>query len=160
MTTQTRDKIKFEQDADGFLTPHSRQTATEVAFPEQWIANSDNTALTAGAIGRTCWTSSDLSAYNSLTIEVVAAPTGTTPILQLYPTVDGTNYAATPLAFLNLATGAIIAGATGLNAIGIYAVLSAVGGGLKIRGAKMLLNGGAADVAIAASAVRFLSGNV
>lgn len=137
---------------------HVHQIASDVSYPEQWYSSNVNLPLGAGAVGRTAWLSGDLTSFNATIIEVLVAPTGTTPLLQMYPSLDGTNYAATPLAFLNLTSGAIISGATGLTAVGIYAILSVVGGGLKFRNLEMRLNGGGTDVALAENSVRFLSG--
>lgn len=101
-------------------------------------------ALTASASGTTVFESTDIRGYNGLVVEVVAIG-GTTPKLSLYPTIDGTNYAATALGWVNLQTGAIISGATGLTLVGIYAMLTPADAKTKYRGLKMVQTGGAAD---------------
>lgn len=52
----------------------------------------------------------------------VYALTGTTPVVKMYGSFDGTNFETTPLALRDLATGNVIAGTTGVTAIGNYAL--------------------------------------
>lgn len=48
--------------------------------------------------------------------------TGTTPAIKVYPSFDGTNFETTPLALVNLKSGATIDGDTGITAVGNYAI--------------------------------------
>lgn len=101
-------------------------------------------ALTASASGTTVFQSNFITGFNGLVVEVVAIG-GTTPKLSIYPSIDGTNIAATALGWVNLQTGAVISGATGLTVVGIYALLTPGDAKTKYSSLKMVQTGGAAD---------------
>jgi len=100
--------------------------------------------MAASASGTTVITSGDLTTYNQTVFEVVAIG-GTTPALKVYPSFDGTTFAATPIALINLNDLTVIDGDTGVSAIGIFAVGTPPGGALKIKKLKWVQTGGAAD---------------
>lgn len=124
---------------------HSRLIASEVAFPE-WTSLQMNKTQAATATGTVLYTSTNITDYNYFGLEV-AAIGGTTPVINAFPSFDGgTNYAATALGWINLQTGAIISGATGLSAVGIYALIGLVGSGIKMSNLKLTITGGASDL--------------
>lgn len=100
--------------------------------------------MAASASGTVVITSGDLSAYNQTLFEVVAIG-GTTPALKVYPSFDGTTFAATPIGLINLNDLTVIDGDTGVVAIGIFAVGTPPGGALKVKKLKWVQTGGAAD---------------
>lgn len=134
--------------------------SSDVPFPQNTPLKSTNIALSNVASGTAAWISPDLSGFSCLVFEIKTAPTGTTPALRLYPSYNDSDYAATAIAIVNLATGAIIAGTTGFNAVGIFAVVNPLGGGIKATGYKMVLTGGAADLSLPADSIRFLAGSL
>lgn len=100
--------------------------------------------MAASASGTTVITSGDLSTYNQTVFEVVAIG-GTTPAIKVYPSFDGTTFAATPIALVNLNDLTVIDGDIGVSAIGIYAIGTPPGGALKVKKLKWVQTGGAAD---------------
>jgi hypothetical protein len=100
--------------------------------------------LPASASGTVVFTSTDVTGYNGLVFEV-AAIGGTTPVLKLSVSLDGTNYAATLPELINLASGAVIVGATGVSAIGLYALNTPSEAKVKYKAMKLTQTGGAAD---------------
>ena len=91
-----------------------------------------NGALTASATA-TLYESTDISAYDSLALDLSTITAGDN--VKAYPSYNGTTYSATPLAWRNLTTDAVIAGTTGLTAAGIFALVMAAGG-MKLRKVK------------------------
>ena len=68
--------------------------------------------------------STDISIYDALAFDLYAIA-GTTPSIKVYPSFDGTSFSATPLALIDLSSGALatgISGATGAVAIGNYMI--------------------------------------
>lgn len=119
-------------------------------YPELGYQSSAVT-ITASASGTILFTTTDITAFNGLIVEVVSIG-GTSPQLNAFPSVDGTNYAATALGWVNLQTNAVISGATGLIAVGIYALINPIGGRVKFKALRMTQTGGAADQA---SSIRY-----
>ncbi len=111
-------------------------------FSYNYMAQS--VVITASASGTIVYTSADITAYNGFVFEV-AAIGGTTPKLSLAITLDGTNYAATLPEIINLADNSVITGATGVGAIGLYALNMPASANVKYKGLKITQTGGAAD---------------
>lgn len=115
-------------------------------WPASYYDGTTAIAQTATASGTVLTTLIGLENYNGITIEV-AAIGGTTPVINAFPSVDGAIYAATALGWVNLQTGATISGATGLTAIGIYALLMRpTGATVKFKNVRLTITGGAADL--------------
>jgi hypothetical protein len=105
----------------------SRLTATEIPFPEQYFLPFTGSATTQTSA--TLVTLGDVSMYNRTEFEVTSI-SGTTPAVKAYPSYDGVNYSATPLALIDLSSGTLgtgIAGSTGATAVGNYAIAGVAG---------------------------------
>lgn len=126
-----------------------RQVASDVAFPQQQYLITGDLVLAASASGTAVYSSVDISPYDIFVLEIQAIG-GTTPKVNAFPSFDGTNFAATALGWINLQTGALISGATGLTAVGVYAIAGYVGGGLKMKNLNLTITGGASDLTITA----------
>ena len=100
--------------------------------------------LPASASGTVVFTSTDVTGYNGLVMEV-AAIGGTTPVLKLTVSINGTDYAATLPEWINLADNTVIAGATGISAIGLYALNTPAAAKVKYKAMKLTQTGGAAN---------------
>lgn len=85
----------------------------------------------------TLYESTDISAYDSLAIDLSAITGGGVDNIKAYPSFNGATYSATPMAWRNLTTDAVIAGTTGLIAVGIYSLVLAAGG-MKLRRVKFI----------------------
>src|SRR4030065_1244603 len=91
-----------------------------------------NEALPASSTA-TLYESTDISAYDSLALDLSTITAGDN--VKAYPSYNGTTYSATPLAWRNLTTDAVIAGTTGITAAAIFALVMAAGG-MKVRKVK------------------------
>lgn len=101
-------------------------------------------SLAVGASGTVVYDSGDITNFNGLVLEV-ATIGGTTPKLSIDITLDGTNYAAALPEIINLADNAVIAGATGIIAAGLYALNTPASAKVKYKGLRITQTGGAAD---------------
>jgi hypothetical protein len=113
-------------------------------WPASYYAQGTVT-LAASASGTIAYTSGDISSYNGFVFEVSAIG-GTTPVLKVAVTLDGTNYAATLPEIINLVDNSVILGATGVSAVGIYALNTPAASKVKYKGLKITETGGAADL--------------
>lgn len=100
--------------------------------------------LAASPSGTVVYEAIDITAYNGFVLEVSAIG-GTTPAIKLSISLDGTNYAATLPELVNLSDNTIIPGATGISAIGLYALNIPAASKVKYRSIKLIQTGGAAD---------------
>ena len=114
-------------------------------WPESYYAPSAAT-ISAAASGTIVYASQDITNYNGFVFEVVSIG-GTTPKLQLAVSLDGTNYAASLPELINLVDNVVILGATGVSAIGLYALNTPAAAKVKYKGLKITQTGGGADQA-------------
>lgn len=102
--------------------------------------------LTASANDTLVYESVDARAYNGFIFEV-SALAGTTPSIRLdVGLLDDTSYALTRPRIINLADGAAVLGATGVTAVGIYALEMPSNAKVKYRRIRLKIFGGLADL--------------
>lgn len=129
------------------LSPLNIGTSSYGGYPQRDYI--DVNGVVAATLSQDIFISTDISGEDALAFEVYAI-SGTTPAIKAYPSFDGTNYSATPLALTDLSSGTLgtaIAGSTGATAIGNYLIANllkarkikltytaSVAGGASIRG--------------------------
>lgn len=115
------DSVQIDSVTGGQVAQKSTAQAAHVlAFAAPGIAFSGAaTTQTAATLATLTGLLGDEAAFE------VASISGTTPAIKVYPSFNGTNYSATPLALTDLSSGTLgtgIAGATGATAVGNYKV--------------------------------------
>lgn len=98
----------------------------------------------ASASGVLIYEALDVTTFNGFVFEVYAIG-GTTPVIKLHASLDGTNYAATLPRLVDLSNGTLIAGATGVSAVGIYGLEIPTTTRMKFKSLKLVQTGGASD---------------